>query len=129
MSSCLRDVCSASSRTRGLLRHDTMSHSTSEVVHDNKRLFVYNTAIGSLIESVILVYSQQMSGFKRVLSAAISEDPETSAANLRQLSRDDYAVWVLEVSLFNHMPQLPSIAENGGINERFSTPFPVCVCS
>lgn len=112
MSSCLRDVCSASSRTRGLLHNNTMSHSIFEVVHDNKRLFVYNTAIGSLIESVILVYSQQMSGFKRVLSAAISEDPETSATNLRQLSRDDYPVWVLEVSLFNHRPQLPSIAEN-----------------
>lgn len=88
-----------------------MSHSTSEVVQDNKRLFVYNTAIGSLIESVIVVYSQQMSGSKRVLSTAISEDPESTAANLRQLSRDDYGIWVLEVSLFNHRPQLPSIAK------------------
>ncbi len=84
----------------------------------SQELVVYNTAIGSLIESVIVLYSKQMSGFKRVLSAAIRK---------RQKRRrwfataDDYR-WILEVSLFNQHGDFPPSLKRTGNYEHFSPP-------
>ncbi len=99
-----------------------MSHSTSEGLWDHKSLFVYNTAIGSLIESVIVLYSKQMSGFKRVLSAAIRKETETPP-----LICDGWAAMITldfggqsvqsNTATSHHRQNEPLI------NEHFSSPF------